>query len=47
MMRITPARAIAEPRLLAKGFRGDSWNRWRACLRCSVSASTTSSASFS
>jgi hypothetical protein len=32
-LRITPARAIAEPKLLARGFRGDSWDRWRACLK--------------
>jgi hypothetical protein len=32
-MRITPARAIAEPKLLGRGFRGESWDRWRACLK--------------
>ena len=33
MLKITPARAIADPELLARGFRGDSWDRWRACLK--------------
>ena len=33
MLKITPDRAIAEPRLLARGSRGDSWNRWKACLK--------------
>ena len=33
MLKITPARAIADPELLARGFRGKSWDRWRACLK--------------
>jgi hypothetical protein len=32
-LRITPARAIAEPKLFPRGFRGDSWDRWRSCLK--------------
>jgi hypothetical protein len=33
MLRITPARAISEPQLLANGFRGDTWNRWKTALK--------------
>ena len=30
---VTPAQAISDPNLLGNGFRGPSWNRWRACLK--------------
>jgi hypothetical protein len=32
-LRITPSRAINEPKLLARGFEGPSWDRWRSCLK--------------
>jgi len=32
-LRITPSRAIVEPKLLARSFQGISWDRWKACLK--------------
>jgi hypothetical protein len=32
-LQVTPAQAISNPKLLARGFRGDSWDRWKACLK--------------
>jgi hypothetical protein len=33
MLRITPHAAITNPQLLASGFQGSSWDRWRATLK--------------
>ena len=33
MLRVTPHAVISEPRLLAPGFQGASWDRWRALLK--------------
>jgi hypothetical protein len=33
MLRVTPFQVISEPRLLAGGFQGPSWERWRALLK--------------
>ena len=32
-LRVTPFQVISEPRLLAGGFVGPSWDRWRALLK--------------
>jgi hypothetical protein len=32
-LHVTPSMVIAEPRLLAPGFSGASWDRWRATLK--------------
>ena len=32
-LRVTPFQVISEPRLLASGFQGASWDRWRATLK--------------
>jgi hypothetical protein len=33
MLTVTPAQVISEPRLLANGFQGPSWARWRSTLK--------------
>ena len=33
---VTPAQAIEDPHLLARGFEGSSWSLWRAILKAAL-----------